>query len=99
MKNSDEPTSATPRMSWNPGRVLRNAKSGVPGTIAGVMISANTRKRIQAISIDGKLADRYFAVTSEMPRNTVDATISAIPLKSEEHTSELQSRENLVCRL
>src|SRR3978361_1739518 len=43
------------------------------------MISANTRKRIQAISIDGSVADRYLAVTSEAPRNTVDARISAMP--------------------
>src|ERR1700726_3727990 len=44
------------------------------------MISANTRKRIQAISIEGNVADRYFAVTSEAPRNTVEAKISAMPL-------------------
>src|SRR6202035_4447865 len=43
------------------------------------MISANTRNRIQAISIDGSVADRYFAVTSETPRNTVEARISAMP--------------------
>ena len=43
------------------------------------MISANTRNRIQAISIDGNVADRYFAVTSEVPRNTVEARISAMP--------------------
>jgi hypothetical protein len=52
----------------------------VPGTIAGVMIRANTRKRIHAISIEGNVADKYFAVTSEVPRNTVDARINAIPL-------------------
>jgi len=44
------------------------------------MISANTRKRIHAISIEGSVADRYFAVTSEAPRNIVDARISAMPL-------------------
>src|SRR5690606_39462302 len=27
------------------------------------------------------------------------ATLTACPVRSEEHTSELQSRENLVCRL
>jgi hypothetical protein len=43
------------------------------------MISANTRNLIQAISIEGSVADRYFAVTSETPRNTVDARISAMP--------------------
>src|SRR5471030_2912835 len=43
------------------------------------MINANSRNRIQAISIDGSVADRYFAVTSEAPRNTVEARISAMP--------------------
>src|ERR1700686_2681130 len=45
------------------------------------MISANTRNRIQAISVDGSVADRYFAVTSETQRNTVEARISAMPRK------------------
>ena len=44
------------------------------------MISANTRNLTQAISIEGNVADRYFAVTSEAPRNTVDARINAMPL-------------------
>src|SRR5262245_5573133 len=44
------------------------------------MIIAKTRKRIQVISIGGRLAERYFAVTSEMPRKIVDARISAMPL-------------------
>ncbi len=43
------------------------------------MISPNTRKRSQAISIDGKVADRYFAVTSEVPRKIVEIRISAMP--------------------
>src|SRR5450631_2081474 len=43
------------------------------------MISANTRNLIQAISIDGNVVDRYFAVASEAPRNTVEARISAMP--------------------
>ena len=38
------------------------------------------RNSIQVISIDGKVADRYFAVTSEVPRKIVDARISAMPL-------------------
>src|ERR1700754_4216126 len=44
------------------------------------MISTNTRKRIQAISIDGSVADRYFEVTSELPRKIVESRISAMPL-------------------
>src|SRR5690349_3367841 len=83
MKNSEEPSSAAPRSSIN-GRLtllIRIANSGDPGIIAGTMISANTRKRTQAISIEGRLAERYFAVTSETPRNVVESRISAMPLK------------------
>src|SRR3954469_5486272 len=80
MKNNDEASTATPRISCKPSRFVGSANSGEPGIIAGVMISANTTNRIHAISIDGSVADRYFAVTSEMPRNTVDARISAMPL-------------------
>src|ERR1035441_7332478 len=43
------------------------------------MISAKARNRIHAISIEGGVADRYFAVTSEAPRKTVEARISAMP--------------------
>jgi hypothetical protein len=43
------------------------------------MISAKTRNLIQAISIDGNVADKYFAVTSDAPRNTVEARINAMP--------------------
>src|SRR5262245_32659773 len=44
------------------------------------MISANTRNLIQVISIGGSDDERYFAVTSDRPRNTVEARISAMPL-------------------
>ena len=73
MKNSDEPTSAAPRINCRPRRSVRKANSGEPGNIAGDMISAKVRNLIQAISIDGSVADRYFAVTSEAPRNTVES--------------------------
>src|SRR5260363_49230 len=79
MKKIDEPSKATPRRSWNGSRSVRIANSGEPGIIAGTMISANTVKRIQVISIAGSVFDRYLAVTSEVPRNTVDSRISAIP--------------------
>ena len=80
MKNSDEPRIVKPRSICRPSRLVCIAKSGEPGIIAGVMISANTRKRIQVISIEGKVADRYFAVTSEAPRKIVEASTSAMPL-------------------
>src|SRR6478736_8663962 len=79
MKNSEDDSSAMPRITCRPGRADRRANSGEPGSIAGTMISENTRNLIQAISIDGKVAERYFAVTSEAPRNTVEARINAMP--------------------
>src|SRR5690606_41690402 len=36
---------------------------------------------------------------SEAPSVTIEFPVAGVPLRSEEHTSELQSRENLVCRL
>ena len=44
------------------------------------MISAKTMNLIQVISIEGSDEERYFAVTSDRPRNTVEARISAMPL-------------------
>src|ERR1700712_152297 len=79
MKNNEDDNSATPRMTCRPGRSDCRANSRVPGNIAGTMIIANTRNRIHAISIEGRVADRYFAVTSEQPRKIVDARISAMP--------------------
>src|ERR1043165_1506742 len=79
MKNSEDDNSAMPRITWRPGRSERSANSRVPGSIAGTMISENTRKRIQAISIEGSVAERYFAGTSEQPRKIVDIRISAMP--------------------
>src|SRR4029077_20851356 len=65
MKNSDEPKSAAPRASCRPGRGVRKAKIGEPGTIAGAIIKANTKNLIQAISIEGSVPERYLAVTSD----------------------------------
>src|ERR1700759_5382348 len=80
MKNSEEPSSAAPRISCRPMVLVFNANSDEPGPIAGTMIIANPRKRSQAISIEGSEDERYFAVTSETPRNTVEDRISAMPL-------------------
>src|SRR5216684_1848744 len=83
MKNSEDDNSATPRIACRPGRSVRKANNGEPGSIAGTIISANTRNLIQAISIDGNVADRYFAVTveariNEMPRNGRSARAGAV---------------------
>src|SRR5262245_58759566 len=80
IKNSDEPSTVAPRMNCRLRRSVFIAYGGEPGIIAGTMISANTRNLIQVIAIGGSDAERYFAVTSDRPRNTVEARISAIPL-------------------
>src|SRR6266516_7568683 len=59
IKNSEDDNSAKPRIACRPGRSVRRANNGEPGNIAGDMISANTKNLIQAISIDGNVADRY----------------------------------------
>src|SRR5437764_8258523 len=80
MKNSDEPSTVAPRMNCSLRRLVFSANSGDPGIIAGVMIRKKTRNLIQVISIEGSDDERYFAVTSDRPRNTVEARISAMPL-------------------
>ena len=79
IKNSDEPSSATPRMTCIAGRWVRSANNGEPGTIAGTMMIRKIRNRIQAISIDGSVAERYFEVASDVPRKMPDNRSNAIP--------------------
>src|SRR3954468_8858013 len=79
MNRTEEPSSMRPRMSWIFSREVRIANRGEPGSIAGAMISANTTKRIQAISTDGSVFDRYFAAVSEVERKIVDSRIKAMP--------------------
>src|SRR5580704_7885423 len=79
MKSSEDASNAMARISCRPGRRECKAYSGVPGSMAGTMISTNTRNLIQAISIDGNVDDRYFEVASDVPRNTVDKRMSAMP--------------------
>src|SRR5690606_41295418 len=47
-------------------------------------------------TVDRHLAEEVSAAFARLPR---EAQRGRIRLRSEEHTSELQSRENLVCRL
>src|SRR3569832_989854 len=79
IKSSDEPSTAAPRHSCRRRWPVRNAYSGDPGTMAGTMISAKIRNRIQAISIEGSVVDSYFDVTSDVPRKTVAARSNAMP--------------------
>src|SRR5690606_40536351 len=44
-------------------------------------------------------ASTYFCATKQLIACTSPAAMASDTIRSEEHTSELQSRENLVCRL
>src|SRR5690606_41235930 len=61
------------------------------------------RKRAGAADVARRIArggaDRRVAVGGHFARREVDAPGARAVGRSEEHTSELQSRENLVCRL
>src|SRR2546430_4939468 len=50
-------------------------------------------------SLAGKTADILIAVGEYAPRMVQSARRAGLPRRSEEHTSELQSQSNLVCRL
>src|SRR3981081_1168534 len=78
MNKTEDDNNATPRQTCRPGRVERNAFGAVVSA-AGSTMRANTRNRIQAISIAGRLSDRYFAIASEQAKNTVDPMINAMP--------------------
>src|SRR5690606_42013190 len=47
----------------------------------------------------GKSRDRFSARFMPMPLRSMESRATGSVPRSEEHTSELQSRENLVCRL
>src|SRR6202000_3216548 len=79
INSTDEPNSAIARVTCNSGRFVCSANSGEPGTIAGTMISANTRNRIQVISIDGSVFERYFDVASDVPRKMPESNSSPMP--------------------
>src|SRR5690606_1491630 len=62
-----------------------------------VMMLASPRMRVALATTHLPLADVASAITRESLREVIGILIH--DLRSEEHTSELQSRENLVCRL
>src|SRR5690606_41672014 len=64
--------------------------------VAGISSEMAAPERRQAL----EQADHYFSRARALyPQDVFAAVGHAAVLRSEEHTSELQSRENLVCRL
>src|SRR3712207_8100495 len=51
------------------------------------------------IRIDKQLLDQVAEKARQAPRRRMNHTFHQVPERSEEHTSELQSRQYLVCRL
>src|SRR5690606_39802996 len=91
-----------PRPTLFPYTTLFRSAPTVPyvslGTLRGVLNVASTPRfaRNQRIRVSASSSnERSFATWSKMPA----ATMISSACRSEEHTSELQSRENLVCRL
>src|SRR5690606_40769996 len=79
----------------------------VDGTLTPVTL-ADSKGKVRLItvvpSLDTGVCDtmtrKFNEEAAKLPEDVVVYTISVdLPFRSEEHTSELQSRENLVCRL
>src|SRR5690606_40152847 len=77
-------------------RALRAAT--VSRTFCAVAVSCKSPASARAFSTDGEMADTSDEICPGYSADCVTA-LTAAATRSEEHTSELQSRENLVCRL
>src|SRR5256886_10721726 len=82
------------------------AMAAMLAEVADEAISSSDMSNVASV-LDGLVSDRdiaYVAVLDAQQRPLItrsygDATVPTTPLRSEEHTSELQSQSNLVCRL
>src|SRR5690606_34082132 len=92
--------------SEEPMTRTRKARMNTPraGSVAKACTEVSTPERTR--KVPSRLSEKVRMASSTVqllkpPRFSVTASewISAVPTRSEEHTSELQSRENLVCRL
>src|SRR5437870_6717351 len=70
-------------------------ESRLAGEGAGLTVRLEPGKRAMAVRVDEIIGVSGFLV----PDDRVDVIITTVPARSEEHTSELQSRGHLVCRL
>ena len=66
-----------------------------PSVIKGGLDDANSKSNNEEISVLGNIA----AGTTPIEAIQNEVSKITLPVRSEEHTSELQSRTNLVCRL
>src|SRR6266496_6306131 len=91
-------------MTKSRGARIRRAALGVAAVSIAVVVSlaATNKPPLHArkwLAITGKpLAATAGATIFQKGGNAVDAACAMIAARSEEHTSELQSRRDLVCR-
>src|SRR5690606_41380319 len=86
-----------PRASLLPYTTLFRSRFAVPDAVAHFF--AQRRFGVDAFDVYGRVIESHEGGTARI-RFGGDMALDALPqARSEEHTSELQSRENLVCRL
>src|SRR5438105_7903095 len=71
-------------------------------SVSTLPVSRSHRDRVGGLDSEDQEKTKYspgFATFTEVPKKQSQASISSSPGRSEEHTSELQSRVDLVCRL
>src|SRR2546430_4000575 len=88
--------------NWSP--LLRTEPSSTLATcscraISGISapLPLNEKDDVRAATLSCGIFDSKLSNSSEMPSEKYSLVLSS--LRSEEHTSELQSQSNLVCRL
>src|SRR5690606_41094961 len=86
-------TPPPPRSTLFPYTTLFRSIVGTPGRLADHLRRGN----IQSNTINTLVLDEYDKSVEWGFQEQIEEIVSKI--RSEEHTSELQSRENLVCRL
>src|SRR5690606_42045807 len=83
----------TEALSWNPLEEVPPFRTGINRTVG--MSVAGGSDRVQYFLSGGVDKEDGIYKSNEVDRINMRANLDA---RSEEHTSELQSRENLVCR-
>src|SRR5436309_6668587 len=83
------------KATMNDARLFRN----LIGAISSLIEEADFNATPEGIKLRSMDPSHIAMVDFEWPKAAFDTYECTTPTRSEEHTSELQSRENLVCRL
>src|SRR5690606_41963084 len=74
----------------------------IPALTELPVVADNALQQLDGVVLEAGQPGQWFKLSGAFFRSLLDGAQwvdFSIPLRSEEHTSELQSRENLVCRL